>query len=252
MIHLIMLQKKNNVIILNGPSSSGKTTVVKKFREMSQEIWLLFGVDMLWNNIMHSTNFTYDIQVSNYNPDKLLFGFKVSEINSRIHREQVLTEHGKDILINMVECINVFAKSYNVISEDVICPYTGMVNFATDCYTKHLNINNNRAFFFGLDCADEEIQRREKSRNSYKHNTKVLESEQGNGRPEGLAIQQKYQTHNNKIYDLMLDSTNLSAERLVQVMFNFINNNEPKALSMMRNKLSNNDTQYNTIILNQM
>ena len=73
--------------------------------------------------------------------------------------------------------------------------------------------------FVGLDCPLEELERREQERDA---------------RRQGFARQQFDNIHTNKIYDLKLDTSVLSAEECVERVLEFYNSNQPQAFEKMR------------------
>jgi chloramphenicol 3-O phosphotransferase len=75
--------------------------------------------------------------------------------------------------------------------------------------------------FVGLDCQLDELERREKERDA---------------RRQGFARQQFDNIHTDKIYDLKLDTSVLSAEECVGRVLDFYNGNEPRAFEKMRSK----------------
>lgn len=75
--------------------------------------------------------------------------------------------------------------------------------------------------FVGLDCPLEELERRESERDA---------------RRQGFARQQFDNIHKDKVYDLELDTSVLSAEECVKRVREFYNLNEPQAFEQMRSK----------------
>ena len=75
--------------------------------------------------------------------------------------------------------------------------------------------------FVGLDCPLEQLERRESERDA---------------RRQGFARQQFDNIHKDKIYDLKLDTSVLSAEECVKQVLEFYNRNEPQAFEKMRTK----------------
>ena len=75
--------------------------------------------------------------------------------------------------------------------------------------------------FVGLHCPLEELERRESERDA---------------RRQGFARQQFENIHTDKIYDLKLDTSVLSAEECVERVLDFYNRNEPQAFEEMRAK----------------
>ncbi len=75
--------------------------------------------------------------------------------------------------------------------------------------------------FVGLDCPLEELERRESKRDA---------------RRQGFARQQFDNIHKDKIYDLELDTSVLSAEECVARVLEFYNSSEPQAFEKMHSK----------------
>lgn len=73
--------------------------------------------------------------------------------------------------------------------------------------------------FVGLDCPLDVLERREQGRDA---------------RRQGFARQQFDDIHANKIYDLKLDTSVLSAEECVKRVLEFYDRNEPQAFAEMR------------------
>jgi chloramphenicol 3-O phosphotransferase len=75
--------------------------------------------------------------------------------------------------------------------------------------------------FIGLDCPLEELEQRESERDA---------------RLQGFARQQFDNIHANKIYDLKLDTSVLSAEGCIERVLEFYYGNQPRAFEKMRAK----------------
>lgn len=81
------------------------------------------------------------------------------------------------------------------------------------------NLRENYVLFVGVDCPLEELERRERARDA---------------RRQGFARQQFEAIHEGKIYDVSVNTFEMSADECVEKVINFYRNETPTAFQKMR------------------
>lgn len=200
----------NKIIILNGASSAGKTSITAEFKEIAKECYYHVRMDTIHSML----------------PKKHLIYDKHSELDSQFPS---LTEDGKkgfyfdktgvcqfgeyarNISNDMADIIRLLACN----ERNLIVDY---VLFGLDD-TKLISqkLHNFNAYIIRVYCEPEELRRREKQRRD-----RFVGSAE--------ATQSLIDTEYN---DYVLNSTFKSPLELAQELYGFINNNKPQALKQL-------------------
>ncbi len=197
--------KSGTIIILNGTSSSGKTSIVRAFQNLSQEPYLDMGIDkFIWMLPKRYLDIPLWQQV---------YWYKYAEDGKTI--EEIHSGPLGDTLFSgMHHAILEMAKSgLNIIADHVLLEN----KWVMECTELFHDLN---AYLIGVCCPLEVLEERERSRKD---------------RTLGQAKAQFIATHEHCIYDLEVDTSILSAEECAKQIFELINGSEkPKAFSKLQ------------------
>jgi len=188
---------KNNIIILNGCSSSGKTSLLNAISDISENLFLRFGIDLIWGQLLPPNYIMFN--------KKSHLGFKLQHTKNGI--ETIDGKIGKDLSKHIIKFMKtLYSKNYNIIYDDVILNKSNINKFKclrdTNCYLVGV-FNNN--------CFD-------------------IEKNRGD-RPIGLVQNQISKVHQfQEFYDFSINNSSCSIEANAKNILNFIANNESKGL----------------------
>lgn len=184
------------VIILNGPSSVGKSSIIKAFQAKQSVPWLSIGIDNFFVGVLppkfylESTPEHYVVMrgISSEDKDGKLFTLEIGE-------------EGQKVIKGMHRAIAAYANAGNNVIVDYI-KYEQ--NWIPDLKESLHGIN---VIWVGVTASLETIQQREKKRGTS---------------PEGHARSHYHTVHQNINYDLMLDSDILTPEQSADKIIEFI------------------------------
>ena len=142
----------SKIILLNGCSSAGKTSLVKEIQDLSDKFWLTFGIDDLLDAM----------------PDKYVGeGKKVTEgfqfVSSTDKEGLSITEVkvgpiGEKVTALAPKIVKQFADSgFNVVVDEVIWEKKDLEDYA-------LNLKNHQVYFVNVCCELPVMEEREKKR----------------------------------------------------------------------------------------
>ncbi len=198
----------STIILLNGPGSSGKTSIARSIQHLSSEQWLTFGIDTF-------------IQMTPYpekGRDDEYFSFLPGE-NEHGPLMSVELKPAADKLFGaMSELAYTLAfRGNNLIIDEILFNEQRLKSYI-DRLAEH------KVYFIGVKCALDIMQEREFLRQD---------------RAIGLSNGQFSKVHSGIIeYDLIVDTSYSSSFSAAREIINFIDNdNNPKSFDMMRNKL---------------
>lgn len=170
------------IIYLNGPSSSGKTTLVKALQNCLEKPFLNVGMDKVIEMMPDKTN-----NFSGVIPKE---GFYWKQVQD--HYELQIGPFGEKILKAHKEIILTLAKlNYNIIIDDVSFGLSQV-----DKWKKLLK--DYQVLFIGVDAPIDVIEKREIKRGD---------------RMVGSAKGMHHKVHKNVVYDLMIDTHKDSIEK---------------------------------------
>jgi chloramphenicol 3-O phosphotransferase len=167
------------IIFLNGVSSSGKSNLAKVLQRRLEEPFLHLQLDAF-------------IEMLPRTDDLELFMSMVSGMNRSI---AAMSEEQNNLIVDHV----LVEKSW-----------------LDQCLEL---LNGHYVLFVGLSCPLDELERRERKRDS---------------RRQGFARAQIDLIHQHKIYDIELDTQALSVERCAEKVLDFYNSKQPQAFNRMR------------------
>ncbi len=197
--------KTGTVIILNGPSAAGKTTLQKKIQEVFDAPYVCLGIDQLFDNIL---------------PDYYGLGevhpkgkFDTNDIRSITNEtdesgHKTITLHigpiGEKVIQGMHDAIAAYAKAGNNVVVDYIQ------------YEPHWRENLLKAlegiktYFVKVDISLEELEKREKSRGTS---------------PAGHARSHYHHVHQGMVYDIEVNSEKDTPEAMALTIKNLVEGN---------------------------
>ncbi|MDD2840263.1 MAG: AAA family ATPase [Rickettsiales bacterium] len=197
----------NKIIILNGASSSGKTSITAEFKEVAKECYYNLRMDTIHSML----------------PKKHLIYEKHSELNKEypslteegkkgfyFDKTGVcqMGEHAKNISNDMIDMIQLLASNErNLIVDYVLFGLEDMKVISQ-------KLKDFNTYMIRVHCDAEELRRREQQRGD-----RLVGSAE--------ATQKLIDTEYN---DFVLHSTEKTPVELAQELYDFVNNNKPKAL----------------------
>lgn len=183
--------KKGTIFILNGTSSSGKTSILKSFQEIMEEPYLDVGIDkFIWML-----------------PDRYLDRPLWDDVLGLANQAGEL---GHRLVAGMHQTIETLSNcGLNVIADHVLVEKTWWL----DCIER---FNTLPVYLIGIQCPLNVLEEREKSRKN---------------RTLGQARLQFDIVHGRGIYDLVVDTSIFTAEECAELIKKRINSDEqPRAM----------------------
>lgn len=184
------------VIIINGPSSVGKTSIIKAFQAKQSVPWLSIGIDNFFVGLIHPKFYLDD------KPEHRLVMHGVSSEDKKGKLFVLNVGHlGQKIINGMHLAIADYARAGNNVIVDYI-KYE-------DAWLARLQaaLRGIKVVWIGVNASLELIQQREKKRGTS---------------PEGHARSIYYTVHNGMTYDLMLDNSHLTPEQAADYIIKFM------------------------------
>ena len=187
------------ILLLNGTSSSGKSTLAKYLLKAFDEPFIFHSFDSLVPSLLpHPDSFQPM-------PDKQPRCY-VRKLDKELYNK--LNEQDLRIIEACYRCIPVFADSgFNIIVESVFWDevlrfFTGLLSGYSDVY------------FIGVHCPPEELERREGERKD---------------RKKGNAVNQYFKLHVGKSYDIEVNTYGMSYDECADPIVSYVHNNKPFA-----------------------
>ncbi len=200
------------VIIINGGSSAGKTSMALEFQEIESEPYFLLGIDMFWFSMPQK-----EIDLERVTPQYYRWCQEKTEDGLeyfRILPERLLNE---SMLARYTSMTAYLDRGLNVIADEVL--------WSQEWLLESLRVfHNYQTYYVGVYCSDEELRRREIQRGD---------------RYLGWARGSQIYAHKDAIYDLKIDNTTLSPLDCAKMIKQFVDTNpNPEAARKMREKFS--------------
>ncbi len=204
------VEEAGRVIIINGGSSAGKTSMALEFQEIALEPYFMLGIDMFW--------FTM--------PQKEIDLERVSDRYYKWCQEK--TENGQKYFRILPgkflnACMLARYRSMAAYLESGLNVIADEVFWTEEWLFESLKIFQNfTCYYVGVYCSDEELSRREIQRGD---------------RYLGWARGSQIYAHKNCTYDLEIDNTNKTPRECAEIIKAFVESNpKPKAAEQMREK----------------
>jgi len=198
---------QQKIIVINGSSSAGKTSIIKQMQQMYKSPLLTIGIDLLWE-IMPP-------QYANTGT-KAEEGFLFLETYDDQKRPVITIKLGQ-CAQQLCQQLPDLIKSLALTGYDIIVDEAFINETISHCYAKILKDYN--AYFIGVFCDLAELERREKSRG---------DREIGLARGQ-VNNAQKYTS----CYDFTIDTTNTSTHECVRQIITYVENN-PKPVGFQK------------------
>ncbi|WP_240417783.1 chloramphenicol phosphotransferase CPT family protein [Paenibacillus periandrae] len=192
------MTKIGTVIFLNGTSSAGKTSISKELIQLLDEDFIYLSVD----NAIAGVN---DMLMS-------MFGDHIS-------REEIETIEREEMIENpVISLFHHYIMAFSRVGKNMIVDHVLIEpSWLEECVQL---LHNTQAFFIGVHCPLDELERREQERGD---------------RPIGLAKAQIDIVHQHHRYDLEVDTHDNSIRKCAIMIKEFILANQPRAFQELRN-----------------
>ncbi|MBT3827738.1 hypothetical protein HOL34_00455 [bacterium] len=185
------------VVILNGPSSVGKSSIIKLFQEKNEKLWLGIGIDSFFVGVLSSKFYLED------KPEHHAVMRGIASVNSDGNKvfDLCIGEVGQKVIKGMNRAIGAYARAGN----NVIVDY---INYDSS-WIEDLKaaLSGVKVVFIGVKATLETIEAREKIRATS---------------PQGHARSHYDSVHQGIVYDLVLDTENKTASQAAQELMEFI------------------------------
>ena len=189
-----------SIIILNGASSSGKSSIAKELQALLPEHYLHIGIDTFISMMPERTN---TLKQSDFVSDG--FYFQTIESNGSFQQQVQSGQFGQKVNHAYHSTVkHLYDLGLNIIVDDVM---NGQLEQTQ--WTQVLG--ESKATFIAVLCQANELIRREKSRPE---------------RMQGSALEQAHRVHQGVLYDLIVDSSALTPTECAQRIINFLSDSE--------------------------
>lgn len=216
----ILLFGEGTVIILNGPSAAGKTSIQNEIQKKFPELYLKVGIDTFFDALIPNpdlTDFEKTKEFSQYTNDGILIRAVRLENDKEGHQIVPLTvgPAGDRIIYGMHAAIQAYASRGNNLVVDYILYKPEWLPDLVNALKA-----NNKVYLIGVKAPLSVLEEREKKRATS---------------PVGHARSHYETVHSHMVYDLELDVSTLTPEESALKIQQFIEKNpHPKALQTMR------------------
>jgi chloramphenicol 3-O phosphotransferase len=184
------------VIILNGPSSVGKSSIMKAFQTKEKTPWLSIGIDNFFVGVLPPKFYLEDTPEHRL----VMHGIASEDAKGKLFTLTVGSE-GQKVIKGMHRSIAAYAQTGN----NVIVDYIQYDNtWITDLQK---SLNGIKVVWVGVTASLDSIQQREKKRGTS---------------PEGHARSHYNTVHQRITYDLMLDTDSLTPEQSAEKIIDLI------------------------------
>lgn len=196
------------IIIINGGSSAGKTSMSLAFQDLSAEPYFLLGIDMFWFSMPPK-----EIDLERVTPQ--YYSWCQEKTAEGLEYFRILPGHllNESMLARYKSMAAFLERGLNVIADEVF-------------WSKEWLLESLRVFepyccyYVGIFCSDAELSRREVERGD---------------RYLGWARGSQIYSHKDAIYDLRIDNSEKTPLECAQEIMQFVENNpSPTAAKQMR------------------
>ena len=197
------------VIVLNGPSASGKSSVQKKIRELFDKPYLKLGVDNLFDAVLPDYYGLGMIQPKGSFSQEDIRYVETTEVQGKKAVKLIVGPIGRKVITGMHHSIAAYAKAGNNVVVDYIL-------YEKEWFSEFVNtLKGIKVYYIGLKYPLQAIEEREKKRATS---------------PEGHARSHYETVHYFDNYDLVIDDPSLSADEIARNIQRYIDKNpNPKA-----------------------
>lgn len=176
------------IIVINGTSSSGKTSLLKAIQNESEDLFLEYGID------------------------KFIFMLPKRYLNTQLWNDVLgRADSAGETGHKLVECMHMSAQKINSSGMNVIVDHV----LVEERWRKHLadTLDKKNTYLIKMYCPLEVLEEREKARKD---------------RTLGQARKQYNLVHMNIEYDMEIDSSKMTAEDAAKQILEYMRLNKPK------------------------
>lgn len=206
MIPHSLLAESGTVIILNGPSASGKTSIQNEIQKQADELFLKIGIDNFFDALLPTpdlSSFEKTKQLKQYTNDHAFIRgieLKTDEYGNQIVPLEIGTA-GDRVISGMHEAIAAYAKKgNNVIVDYILYKPEWRLDLAEALKTT-------KVYLIGIKAPLSVLEEREKNRGTS---------------PVGHARSHYDQVHKDMVYDLQLDVSTMTPEQSAKKILEFV------------------------------
>ena len=196
------------IIIINGGSSAGKTSMALEFQEIEEDPYFLLGIDLFWFSMPQKEIDLERVSERYYSwcQEETAEGLKYF----RILPGEMLN---KSMLARYKAMSAYLDRGLNVIADEVF--------WSRDWLLESLRVfEPYTCYFVGITCSDEELSRREIERGD---------------RYQGWARGSQIYSHKDAIYDLQIDNTDKTPRQCAELIKQYVDTHPtPIAAAKMR------------------
>lgn len=205
---------KSTIIILNGPSAAGKSTLQKEIQRTFTDLYLTMGVDDFFDRPLPQEFDKHSQSI--VNNELVRKGVKSVDDQGRPIFTLIVGPGGMRAVSGMHRAFGAFASAGNNLVIDYILYDLEWLPELVACLEDH------RVYFVGITTPLEVVEAREKARGTS---------------PVGHARSHYNTVHAHNEYDLELDTSNMSAQEAALKIKEFIQHNpEPHAFKKLQKK----------------
>jgi len=201
---------RGTIIILNGPSAAGKSSLQKEFQKMNDDLYLTVGIDGFFDQILPDVD---------ENGKSLKNGEMIRwvDFNQDAEGYQIIALHVGDLGYKVIKGMHRALVAYAHQGNNMIVDYILYdQRWLPDLIT---TLRGERVYLVGVNAPLEVIEQRESKRGTS---------------PIGQARSHYDTVHQNMIYDLELNTAENTARECAQQIKEFIANNpNPKAMNQL-------------------
>lgn len=194
--------KKNThngtVIILNGPSAVGKSSIMRTFQAQHKEVWLGMGIDNLFVGVLPSKFYLEDKPEHHV----VMHGIATEDAHGKLFTLHIGTE-GQKVIKGMHRAIAAYAKAGNNVIVDYIMYDPAWLSDLQSALSGIPTIS------VGVTASLQTLEQREKSRGTS---------------PEGHARSVYETVHQGWNYNLMINTDELTPEQIVEHISEYLAN----------------------------
>ena len=183
---------QGSVIILNGPSGVGKSSIIKAFQAQRSEPWLCIGIDNFFIGVLPPKFYLED------KPEhrSIMHGIASEDAEGKLFTLHI-GNHGQKVIAGMHEAIAAYARAGNNVIVDYIMYYPEWHDALLKAL-KGVSVTT-----VGITASLETVQQREKSRKTS---------------PEGHARSVYATVHKGWNYDLLINTDDKTPEESAQLI----------------------------------
>jgi chloramphenicol 3-O phosphotransferase len=207
----------STIIFLNGPSSSGKSSIQKSLQKIATQNVLRIGIDTFFDALIKEpdlSSFKKDKKFDQFTPQgEYIRGIKLQRDDSGNPVVPLkVGPAGERIIFGMHRAIRAYAEAGNNVIVDYILYNPAWIKDLAQSLKDH------RVYFIKIHAPLEVIEQREKDRNTS---------------PPGHARSHYGTVHQGMVYDLDADTSENTPEEAAKRILDFIQSHEPQALQEM-------------------